>query len=143
MLCDRIKHVNLERFSNYQILIFIGDIIVFAIVTILGFASHDTLGTAGFRMLTTFVPVVLAWLLIAPHLSVYDIDVIIRIRGLWRPPWAMVLAAPMAAFLRGAWLGTAIIPVFVVVIGGVNALAILIWRIIFLVVVSKWDKRHG
>jgi hypothetical protein len=135
--------VNLERFSNYQILLFIGDIIIFAIVTILGFASHDTLGTAGFRMLTTFVPVVLAWLLIAPHLSVYDIDVVIRFRGLWRPPWAMVLAAPMAAFLRGAWLGTAIIPVFVVVIGGVNALAILIWRMIFLVVVSKWDKRHG
>lgn len=143
MLCDRIKHVILERFSGYKILIFIGDVTVFAIVTILGFSSHDTLGTAGLRMLTTFVPVVIAWLLVAPHLNVYDYDVLTQLRGLWRPVWAMVLSAPMAAFLRGVWLGTAIIPVFVVVIGGVNALAIFIWRIICHVLILKWEKKHG
>ena len=117
--------------------------VCFAIVTILGFASHDTLGTAGFRMLTTFVPVVVAWLLIAPHLNVYDMDIATRLRDLWRPPWAMVLAAPMAAFLRGAWLGTSIIPVFIVVIGGVNALAILVWRTVFLFVILRWGRVHG
>lgn len=143
MLCDRIKHVNIDRLSRHQIFLFIGDAVIFAIVTILGFASHDSLGTAGFRMLTTFVPVVIAWLLIAPHLSVYNINVVTRLRDLWRPSWAMVLAAPMAAFLRGAWMGTPINPVFVVVIGGVNAIAILIWRALFLFGISKWVKIHG
>lgn len=143
MLCDRIKRVKLERFSHYKLLLIIGDVIVFAIVTILGFASHDTIGTAGFRMLTTWVPVVIAWLLVAPHLNVYEYDVVTRSRDLWRPAWAMVLSAPMAAFLRGVWLGTAIIPVFVMVIGGVNALAILVWRTIGLIVILKLDKRHG
>jgi hypothetical protein len=127
-----------ERVSRKHIFLFLGDVIIFAIVTILGFASHDTLGTAGFRMLTTFVPVMLAWLLIAPHLSVYDINNVTRFRDIWRPPWAMVLAAPLAAFIRGAWLGTVIIPVFVVVLGGVNAIAILTWRVIFLLLISKW-----
>ena len=135
--------MNVERFSRYKILLFIGDAVIFAIVTIFGFASHDTLGTAGFRMLTTFVPVVIAWLLIAPHLNVYNIGIVTRWRDLWRPPWAMVLAAPMAAFLRAVWLGTPINPVFVVVIGGVNAIAILIWRVIFLFVISKWVEIHG
>jgi hypothetical protein len=135
--------VNVERFSRYQILLFIGDAVIFAIVTIFGFASHDTLGTAGFRMLTTFVPVVIAWLLIAPHLNVYNIGIVTQWRDLWRSPWAMVLAAPMAAFLRGVWLGTPINPVFVVVIGGVNTIAILMWRAIFLFVISKWVGIHG
>ena len=136
-LCDTIESVNLERFSKQHVFLLIGDCVVFAIVTIFGFARHETLDTAGFRMLTTFVPVVIAWLLVAPHLSVYDIEYIIRLRDLWRPPWAMVLAAPMAAFLRGVWLGMPIIPIFVVVIGVGNAIAILIWRVLYFFMISK------
>ena len=135
--------MNLARLSRYQIYLFIGDVIIIAIVTMIGFASHDTLATAGFRMLTTFVPVLFAWLLIAPHLDVYNIDKVEKIRDLWRPPWAMVLAAPMAAFLRGAWLRTPIAPVFVVVIGGVNAIAILLWRVLFFFMLTRWVVKHG
>jgi len=142
-LCDTIEIVNLARLSRQKIILLIGDCVVFAIVTVFGFASHETLGTAGFRMLTTFVPVVIAFLLIAPYLHVYDIEVINPLRDLWRPPWAMVLAAPMAAFLRGAWLGTSIIPIFIVVIGAGNAIAILIWRALSLFTISKWLSKHG
>jgi hypothetical protein len=143
MLCDRIKSVKLAHLTRYHIILFIGDAIIIAIVTIIGFASHDTLGTAGFRMLTTFVPVVIAWVLIAPHFRVYDLNIVSQVRDLWRPPWAMVLAAPMAAFLRGAWLRTPIAPIFVVVIGGVNAIAILLWRVIFFLILTKWIAEHG
>ena len=136
--------MNLERLSWQHIFLLIGDCVVFAIVTAFGFASHETLGTAGFRMLTTFVLVVIAWLLIAPYLRVYDIDVITRLRDLWRPPWAMVLAAPMAAFLRGLWLGgTPIIPIFVVVIGAGNAFAFLNGERSSSFVISKWVSKHG
>jgi hypothetical protein len=113
------------------------------IVTVLGFVNHKILGSAGFRMLTTFIPVLIAWLLIAPHLGVYNSKVTNRYRDLWRPPWAMVLAAPMASFLRGAWLDTPIIPIFVVVIGAGNAIAILIWRLIFLLGISKLVSEYG
>lgn len=135
--------MNLERISWHQIILLIGDCVVFAIVTVFGFANRKTLGTAGFRMLTTFIPVLIAWLLIAPHLSVYNIRVTNCGRDLWRPPWAMVLTAPMAAFLRGAWLATPIIPIFIVVIGAGNAIAILIWRVIFFLVISKLVSEHG
>jgi hypothetical protein len=110
----------------------VGDIIVLALVTGFGFASHGTLETAGTRMLTTFIPLVIAWLLIAPLLGVFDLSRVADPRQLWRPVWAMVLASPMAAWIRGAWLNAPILPVFVVILGGVSALGLLVWRALFL-----------
>jgi len=49
----------------------------------------------------------------------------------------MVLAGPMVGWLRGVWLGQVILPIFVVVLGGISALAILAWRAIFWLVTSK------
>ena len=112
-------------------LVFLGDIVTIALVTIVGFASHDELGSAGSRMLTTFIPLLIAWILIAPHLKVFEIDMIRDWKQLWRPFWAMVLAAPFAAWLRGAWLGTPILPIFVFILGGVSAIALLLWRSIY------------
>jgi hypothetical protein len=44
----------------------------------------------------------------------------------------MVLAGPLAAWMRGVLLGNApILPVFVVVLGGVSALALLAWRALY------------
>ena len=116
--------------SNKRLYLLVaGDIVAFAIVTIVGFASHGTADTAGARMLTTFLPLLAAWLLIAPHLKVYDFSIIIDGRQLWRPFWAMILAAPMAGWLRGLMLNSPILPLFVIILGGVGALTILTWRI--------------
>ena len=82
-------------------------------------------------MLTTFVPLVIAWLLIAPHLRVFQDAVTSDWKELWRPFWAMVLAAPLAAWLRGGWLDAPILPIFVVVLGGISALSILAWRLVY------------
>jgi hypothetical protein len=125
--------------ANRYVLI-AGDIITLAIVTIIGFASHGTADTAGSRMLTTFIPLVAAWLLIAPYLKVYDRNIVLEGSQLWRPLWAMVLATPMAAWLRGLMLSSPILPVFVVILGGVSAVAILIWRGLYWLVATRLKR---
>jgi hypothetical protein len=108
-----------------------GDVLVLLLVTVFGFATHGELGSAGLRILTTFVPLVVAWALVAPHLRAFDLERISQPIQLWRPFWAMVLAAPWAAWMRGVLLNAPIIPVFVVVLGGICALALLVWRLLF------------
>lgn len=120
-----------------------GDIVILGVVTIFGFATHGTVGSAGMRMLSTFIPLVIAWLLLAPHLKVFDMAVARDMRRLWRPFWAMVLAAPMAAWLRGAWLNAPILPVFVVVLGGFSALALLAWRTVYCIASRSKPESHG
>lgn len=120
-----------------------GDIITLAIVTVIGFASHGTADTAGSRMLTTFIPLVVAWFLIAPFLQVYDNQISRDGRQLWRPLWAMILASPMAAWLRGLMLSSPILPVFVIILGGVSAVAILVWRGIFWLVATRMKRING
>ncbi len=132
----------MQNRANRYVLI-AGDIITLAIVTIIGFASHGTADTAGTRMLTTFIPLVAAWLLIAPHLKVYDREIAIEGRQLWRPLWAMVLAAPMAAWLRGLILNSPILPIFVFILGGVSVVAILIWRGFYWLITTKLKRIDG
>ena len=115
-------------------LLILADVLVLGVVTVIGFASHGTVGTAGARMLTTFVPLVVAWFMVAPLLGAYDLGRAREALQLWRPFWAMVLAAPMAAWLRGVWLNAPIQPVFVAVLGGVGAVSLLAWRALYLFV---------
>lgn len=116
----------------------VGDIATLGIVTLVGFASHGELGTAGWRMLTTFVPLLVAWLLVAPFLGAYELQLAADWRQLWRPAWAMALGGPMAAWLRALMRGMApISPVFVGVLIGVGALAIVLWRVLFTFVIAR------
>ena len=131
-MCDR------ERIA-----LIIGDIITLIIVTIIGFASHGTAGSAGTRMLTTLLPLAAAWFLISPHLKVYDKYLVFDWQQLWRPFWSMVLAAPMAAWMRGVILNSPILPLFVVILGGFSALGILAWRALFLLVLNRIKSRDG
>ncbi len=133
----------LNRSNLRRYYLIIGDILTLAIVTVIGFASHGTAGTAGSRMLTTFIPLLAAWLLIAPHLKVYDHDVALDGRQLWRPFWAMVLAGPMAAWLRGLLLNSPILPLFVIILGGVSALAILAWRGLYWLLMTRMKRVDG
>lgn len=109
----------------------VGDVATLGLVTIAGFASHNELDSAGWRMLTTFIPLVIAWLAITPHLRLFEAEVAADARQLWRPFWGMILAGPLAAWIRGMWLNTPILPVFVLVLSGVSALALLAWRILY------------
>ena len=128
--------------SRFAILL-IGDILTIALVTVVGFATHQELGTAGWRMLTTFIPVLIAWGLVAPFLGAYDLQRIAQLRQLWRPFWAAILAAPMAGWIRGVWLGQVILPVFVFVLGGITALAILVWRALYWIIFFRRRTPDG
>ncbi len=105
-----------------------GDLLVIALITVVGFASHGELAGAGARMLTTFIPLLVAWCMSAPFLGAYDLRRAADPRQVWRPFWAMALAGPLAAWLRGVMLNAPILPVFVLVLGGVSALGMLAWR---------------
>ena len=132
-----------NMFDRERIILIAGDIITLGIVTIFGFASHGTAGSAGSRMLTTFIPLVAAWFLIAPFLKVYDPQVVREWREIWRPFWSMVLAAPMAVWMRGMILDAPILPLFVIILGGVSALGILLWRGVFMFIVGRVKSENG
>lgn len=121
----------------------VGDALVLLAVTLAGFGSHNS-SLAGGRWLTTFIPLVIAWGVIAPWLGNYQ-------PRLWRQPWqawrallAMVLAAPLAGFLRAVWLGGTVIPIFIVALGGVAALSMTVWRVIWAFLAERefaWTKQ--
>jgi hypothetical protein len=124
--------------TNKRALYFLilGDVLILALVTVFGFARHGEISSAGTRMLTTYLPLVVSWFLLAPFLGVYDLNRAAEFRQLWRPFYAMVLVSPFAAFLRALMLGNApILPVFVVVLGGISSLAILAWRLLFVLLI--------
>jgi hypothetical protein len=55
----------------------------------------------------------------------------------------MVLAAPLAAFLRAALLNGTVIPIFVVALGGVSALSLAAWRVVWALLAQRgfaWTK---
>ena len=131
------------RFTHKKYYLIIGDIVTFAVVTVAGFASHGTAGTAGSRMMTTFFPLLAGWFLIAPHLNVYDQDTALDWRNLWRPFWAMVLAGPMVAWMRGILLAAPILPLFVIILGGVSALTIFAWRGLYWLIASRMQRVNG
>lgn len=132
-----------KTYSNHLILLLAGDALAFVLVTIFGFARHGSLETSGLHMATTFLPLLAAWLLVAPHLGVFDAQRVFVAGQLWRPVWAIVLAAPLAAFLRGVWLGTPVQPVFVAVLAGVSGLFILVWRVLYMLLATRMRQSHG
>jgi 4-hydroxybenzoate polyprenyltransferase len=113
-------------------LILAGDVIGFTIVTLVGFASHGTLTTAGSRIWPIFIPLTASWLLLAAALNLYDLKTVEDPRQLWRPVVGTVFAVPMAAWMRGLWLGSSILPVFITILIGVSALILFIWRSLIL-----------
>lgn len=123
--------MRIKEFSS-DTLLYTGDALVLVLVTAVGFAFHGELATAGTRMLSTYVPFAVGWALVAPWLGLYHPAIIHNPRQLWRPLWAVVLAAPLAGLLRAFWLNTVVIPIFIVALGGITALAMVAWRGIWL-----------
>jgi hypothetical protein len=114
------------------VFLWVGDLAVITIITLVGFASHGEILAAGWRMLTTFLPLTAAWLVVGLPAGLFDVASARRADQLWRPAWGMVVAAPLAVLLRSVLLEMQpIIPVFGFVIMGVSTIAMLTWRIVF------------
>lgn len=115
-----------------SVILWLGDIVTFGIVTIIGFSSHGELADAGSRMFSTFIPLVIAWIIAAWPIKVLEIDTALQLSQIWKPVWSICLAVPLAALLRACILSfRPIPPIFVLVLILVGITAILIWRILF------------
>ena len=121
-------------FRNIQIhrntrVAFIGDVGVYLLATILGFLSHAGESDPSLnRIAATFLPFLVSWVLIAPWLGAYDPNTINEPKSLWRPVLASLYAAPLGGFGRSLWLGSPTFALFVIVMAGVTAGLIFIWR---------------
>lgn len=133
------------KLQKAQVILITGDLITFALVTAAGFATHQELNVAAWkRILAVFLPLLAGWLAILPFSRLYDLEIVLEMRQLWRPFWAMVVCMPFAMWLRSVWLNTTVIPVFVFVMAGISALSILAWRLVFLLLgragTKQWTK---
>ncbi len=117
------------------ILIFMDGIVLLS-VTFIGFASHSS-PLAGGRWLTTFLPMLAAWLMTAWVSGLYSPQISTDYRQLWRVLIGAGLAAPLGAVLRGLWLESVVMPVFALVMMAVSAAGLLIWRFIWVL----WTTR--
>lgn len=116
-----------------KLLLIPGDILAIALVTFIGFAIHGEAELSFLpRMLATFIPLTLAWFLLAPWLGLFRTEVTSVPLGLWQAALAMIFAAPFAAVLRGLILNAPIIPIFAVVLGLTSAFGMVVWRGLFL-----------
>lgn len=111
----------------------VGDILTLAAVTWAGFATHGetSLGLLP-RMMTTFLPLLTGWFLIAPLLGLFSVGTTQNPRQLWRPVYAALLAAPLFGVLRAAMLNGIVLPLFVLIMGASAALGMLLWRVLFI-----------
>jgi hypothetical protein len=115
-----------DRPSSTGLLI-LGDLLVLFLVTLTGFATHGEINAFP-RMLMTFLPLCLGWGLAAGLLGLYRVEQARDLRSLWRPAAAALLGVPLATWLRGAWLNSVVIPIFVLVMVGMVAIFMTIWR---------------
>ncbi|MCX6081282.1 MAG: DUF3054 family protein [Chloroflexi bacterium] len=115
--------------KNGSRLLFFGDLLTCAILTLIGFASHNEVGSNYLvRMFVNFVALAFAWLAAAWGLGLYDLARNADPRQLWRPLLAAGLAGSLAAVLRGLLLGADVKPVFALVLSATTALGMLVWR---------------
>lgn len=105
--------------------LFLGDAVAVFVISVVGFAFH---GSALARVWSTFLPMLIGWALIAPWLGLYQPQIFSRMPQIWRAGLAALLAAPIAGVLRGWWLNSAVLPVFVGVLGATAALGMILWR---------------
>ena len=82
-------------------------------------------------MLTTYIPLVIVWFLLAPWFQLFNSEINLNAKQLWRPALTMLFAGPLAVVLRGLILNAPIIPIFAVVLSATSAFGLMIWRMVY------------
>ncbi|MDO9088421.1 MAG: DUF3054 domain-containing protein [Anaerolineaceae bacterium] len=122
-----------QEFSNGLIL---GDFFVFLLVTLIGFANHNSQFDIG-RILANWLPMCLAWGMASPILGLWNSNQIPLQKSWWRVIWAAILSVPLAVVIRGFILNTPTIGIFVLVMVAFSILGLLIWRLIWQLLFRK------
>jgi hypothetical protein len=115
--------------SKQSRILMAGDTLAIAVLTLIGFASHEELALSFIpRMGATFFPVAVSWFVIAPWFGLFQDEYKSKVRLHWRVALAALYASTMAASLRGLILGADIPPVFIVALGVAAVLGMVVWR---------------
>lgn len=123
---------------NKKSTLILGDVIALLLLTFIGFATHGETDVSYLpRMAAVFFPVVFGWFALTPWFGLHDEVVIRTPKNLLRIPLAFLFVAPLAVILRGAWLNAPALPLFVLIFGGSNALGMMVWRWLYLVMLNK------
>lgn len=121
-----------------KVTLVLGDLIALAVLTVVGFASHDEVGLAYLpRMASTFLPLAISWFGLAPAMGLFDPERTRDARQLWRPVLVAFFASQLAVILRGLWLNGAVLPLFGLILGGSAALGMAVWRGVWVWLVRK------
>lgn len=127
--------------NQFTVLI-IGDALLLLAVTWLGFATHSR-SLADGRWLVTYLPLLFSWLLAAFVLGLYRSGTADRYQVIWLILVAAIFAAPLAVMLRALWLQQTVIPVFGLVMMGMTAAGIGIWRLAWAAWTTRKSISHG
>lgn len=123
---------------NKRTILILGDILALIILTIIGFATHNTANLSFLpRMAAVFFPVVFSWFVLAPWLGLLDEAVISIPKNLWRVIFAFLFAGPLAIILRGAWLNAPVLPLFTLIFGASNAAGMVFWRWLYIFIARR------
>lgn len=116
----------------------ISDTLAILATTLVGFVTHGE-GNLSFlpRFLAAFIPLVVAWFLLAPWFGLFQPEIVSNPKQLWRPVLVMIFAAPLAVVFRGLILNAPIIPIFAIVFGATSAFGIVLWRGLYFLFARK------
>jgi len=123
--------------QNSSLILILGDSLTVLLMILLGFAFHQT--DVAERIQFTFLPFLAAWLVVAAAFRI-SAPQAVHWSQLWRVPLTMLVAAPLAGFLRSAWLGIPLVPIFVLVLGLALCLGLLAWRMFYILFMTRQAK---
>lgn len=124
---------------NKKSTLIIGDIVIIAIVTVIGFVTHDEFALQFLpRMAAMFFPLVAAWLVLALWVGLFEAQTGFKRQLLWQIPLAVIFAVPLAFIVRGLILsGMPVVPIVAVVFIAITAIALIIWRYVHFLFLKK------
>lgn len=112
--------------------LWIGDLLAWLFLTLIGFASHGEFQLAFLpRMMVTFIALAVAWLPLAFLNSLLTPPSSLAISYLLKLGVIVVYTVPLAIVLRAAWLNSAVTPLFALVMTLFSIIGILLWRITY------------
>ena len=128
--------------AKFTFAVFAGDALAILLAVLFGLRFHQAEDALLSRILYNWLPWLLAWLAAGWPLGLFAAPSRLAWGALGRLLWAALLAAPLATVLRSAWLGTAVLPLLVLVMGLASALAILVWRVVYAAIVGRSVTRE-